>query len=85
MSIFALMVLGNDNVQLHINLCVFGSYVREKGESVRTRKGWWDNKLRTAECLFGFFLLLERVDMVLKTFFFSWKYCTCVWLRLGGI
>ena len=45
MSIFALMFLGNDIVQLHINLCVFGSYVREKGESVRTRKGWWDNKL----------------------------------------
>jgi hypothetical protein len=45
MSIFALMSLGNDIVELHINLCLFGSYVREKGASVRTRKGWWDNKL----------------------------------------
>jgi hypothetical protein len=40
MSIFALMSLGNDIVQLRINLYVFGSYVREKVESVRTRKGW---------------------------------------------
>ena len=45
MSIFELMFLGNDIVLLHKNLYVFGAYVREKGESVRTRKGWWDNKL----------------------------------------
>jgi hypothetical protein len=38
MGIFALMFLGNDSVQLHINLYVFGTYVRKKGESVRTRK-----------------------------------------------
>ena len=23
--------------------------------------------------------------MVFKTFFLSWKYCTCFWLRLVGI
>ena len=39
MGIFVLMFLGNDIVQLHINLYVFGSCVWGTGESVRTRKG----------------------------------------------
>ncbi len=30
-------------------------------------------------CLHGF------AHMVIKTFFSSWRYCTCVWLRLVGI
>jgi hypothetical protein len=39
MGIFVLLFLLNDIVQLHINLCVFGSCVGGKGESVRTGKG----------------------------------------------
>jgi hypothetical protein len=45
MGIFALMCLGNDIEILHINLYVFGSWVREKGEGVRTRKSSWNKKL----------------------------------------
>jgi hypothetical protein len=45
MSFFALIFLRNDIEILHINLYVFGLWVREKGEGVRTRKGWWDNFL----------------------------------------
>jgi hypothetical protein len=44
-GIFALMCLGNDIEILHINLNVFGSWVREKGEDVRTRKGCWGKQL----------------------------------------
>ncbi len=39
MAFFALMCFGNHIVILHINLYVFGSCVREKGEGVRPRKG----------------------------------------------
>ncbi len=45
MGIFALMCIKNDIEILHINLYVFGSWLREKGEGVRTRKGWWDKFL----------------------------------------
>ncbi len=45
MGIFALMCLKNDVEILHINLYVFGSRVREKGQGVRTRKGCWPKKL----------------------------------------
>ena len=45
MGIFAFIFFGNDIVQLHINLYVLETHVREKGESVRTRKGCGDNKL----------------------------------------
>ena len=45
LSIFALKYYWNDFLQLHINLYVFGSHVRGKGESVRTRKGCRNNKL----------------------------------------
>jgi hypothetical protein len=45
MGIFALMRLKNDIEILHINLYVFGSWLREKGEGVRTRKGCWHKKL----------------------------------------
>ena len=45
MGIFALMCLENDIEILHINLYVFGSWVREKGKGVRTRKSCWDKKL----------------------------------------
>ena len=38
MGIFALMCVKNDTEILHINLYVFGAWVREKGEGVRTRK-----------------------------------------------
>ncbi len=41
MLIFALMGVKNDIEILHINLYVFGSRVREKGEGVRTRKGFF--------------------------------------------
>ncbi len=45
MGIFALNFFGNTIVQLHVNLYVFGTHVRDKGESVRTRKGCRHNKL----------------------------------------
>jgi hypothetical protein len=45
MVIFGLMCLGNDIEILHINLHVFGLWVREKGEGVRTRKSSWNKKL----------------------------------------
>ena len=45
MGIFALMCLKNDVEILHINMYVFGSRVREKGQGVRTRKGCWHKKL----------------------------------------
>ncbi len=45
MGFFALMCLKNDIEILHINLYVFGSRVREKGQGVRTRKGCWHKKL----------------------------------------
>ncbi len=45
MGFFALMCLKNDVEILHINLYVFGSRVREKGQDVRTRKGCWHKKL----------------------------------------
>ena len=45
MGFFALMRLKNDVEILHINLYVFGSRVREKGQGVRTRKGCWHKKL----------------------------------------
>jgi hypothetical protein len=45
MAFFAPMCPENHIVILHINLYVFGSCVREKGEAVRTRKRCWDKKL----------------------------------------
>ena len=45
MVFFALVCLGNHFVILHINLYVFGAFVREKGGGVRTRKGCWNKKL----------------------------------------
>jgi hypothetical protein len=45
MGFFALMCLGNDIEILHINLYVFASWVREKGEGIRTRKSSWNKKL----------------------------------------
>jgi hypothetical protein len=44
-GIFALMRLKNDIEILHINMYVFGSWLREKGGGVRTRKGCWHKKL----------------------------------------
>jgi hypothetical protein len=64
---------------------VFGSWVSEKGEGVRTRKGCWDKKLWRVECFFGTCCLLGWVHMEFKNFFLSWKCCTCFWLRLVGI
>ncbi len=45
MGIFALKFFKNDMEILHTDLYVFGSYVWEKGEGVRTRKGCWHKKL----------------------------------------
>jgi hypothetical protein len=36
-------------------------------------------------CFFGTCCLVGGVHMVCKTFFLSWKYCTCFWLRVVGI
>ena len=84
-GLLSLIFLSNYIVISRINLYVFASYVWEKGVSVRMSFCSLVLKVCEEQCFVYCMCLLGWVRIVLKMFFFWWKYRVYFWWSVLGI